>query len=61
MFDEKQINICEEWEKTVHQTVTAAAECERLAAIEDDDVKDGISVIEVLLAGLNDLTKANPF
>ncbi|XP_069355893.1 uncharacterized protein [Maniola hyperantus] len=48
MFDKKHVVVCEQWEKTAHQTMAAAAERERRAAIEEGRVLDGIAVIDVI-------------
>lgn len=48
MYDKKHIDICEHWTKVAHKSMAAAAERERLAAIEEGRVKDGIAVIDVI-------------
>lgn len=48
MYDKKHIDICEHWTKVAHKTMAAAAERERLAAIEEGRVKNGVAVIDVI-------------
>ncbi|CAB3249485.1 unnamed protein product [Arctia plantaginis] len=51
LYRKKHTEICDQWEKTAHKLMEAAAERERLAAIEEGKVKNGVAVIDVIADG----------
>ncbi|CAB3237973.1 unnamed protein product [Arctia plantaginis] len=51
LYPKKHTEICDQWEKTAHKVMEAAAERERLAAIEEGKVKNGVAVIDVIADG----------
>lgn len=51
MYRKKHTEICDQWEKTAHKVMAAAAERDRIAAIEEGRVKNEVAVIDVIADG----------